>query len=207
MQDGWEIQSKIDKYLLVLYSAISLLIIALSIFWLIYELSPADSAELNDPEVIYDSSESLQNPILQPIFAHIDRKTFLEAPEEEIDIREEEQNAALSEPEGIDGYEPELEQSDIITLENVRITHYCPCAKCCGQWANGITSTGQTAQAGRTVAVDPRIIPYGSTVTIRGHNYIAEDRGPNGRVIDIFIDSHEEALRLGAYITTVEVEL
>lgn len=199
MRSELEIQSKVDKYLLVLYSIISLLAIALAVFGIIHELSPADSILQNDPEVIYDSSKSLQSPILQPIFAHIDRKTFLEALKEEIDIQEEEQNG--------DGYEPELEKSCIITLENVRITHYCPCTKCCGQWANGITSTGRTAQAGHTVAVDPRIIPYGSTVTIRGHSYIAEDRGPNGRVIDIFVDSHEEAIQLGTYITTVEVEL
>lgn len=84
------------------------------------------------------------------------------------------------------------------------LTAYCACAKCCGKWANGITATGTTATEGRTIAVDPDTIPYGSTVTIHfadgsSHSYVAEDCGGaiKGNRIDVFFASHEDALWFG----------
>mgnify|MGYP005784316259 CR=1 FL=1 len=64
---------------------------------------------------------------------------------------------------------------------------YCPCTYCCGK-SNGITATGTQAKAGRTIAVDPKIIPLGSTVIINGREYIAEDTGGGirGYKVDIF---------------------
>ena len=64
---------------------------------------------------------------------------------------------------------------------------YCPCTYCCGK-SNGITATGTIATAGRTIAVDPKIIPLGSTVIINGREYIAEDTGGGirGYKVDIF---------------------
>ena len=79
------------------------------------------------------------------------------------------------------------------------LTAYCPCEKCCGQWANGITSTGTIAKAGRTIAVDPKVIPYGSQVKIGDTVYTAEDCGGaiKGNDIDIYFDSHQLALEFG----------
>lgn len=85
-------------------------------------------------------------------------------------------------------------------LGEFRLTAYCPCAKCCGKWANGITATGTTATEGRTIAVDPALIPYGATVTVyfadgTSHTYTAEDCG--GAIkenrIDVFFDDHQAA--------------
>ena len=78
------------------------------------------------------------------------------------------------------------------------LTAYCPCVICCGN-TRGITSTGTRATAGRTIAVDPRKIPYGSHVVINGRTYIAEDCGGaiKGKRIDIFCNSHSEAIRFG----------
>lgn len=77
-------------------------------------------------------------------------------------------------------------------------TAYCACRECSGCWGNQ-TSTGRTCIAGRTVAVDPQVIPYGSKVTIDGHTYIAEDcgSGVKGYHIDIYFDNHEEATQYG----------
>lgn len=85
-----------------------------------------------------------------------------------------------------------------VYLGRCRVTAYCPCKKCCGK-TDGITATGTLAAQGRTVAVDPKTIPYGSVVEINGHRYIAEDCGGgiNGTNIDIFFDSHQEALVFG----------
>lgn len=88
-------------------------------------------------------------------------------------------------------------------LGEFTLTAYCPCVRCCGK-SDGITATSTTATEGRTIAVDPSIIPYGSTVTIHfadgsSHSYIAEDCGGaiRGNRIDVFFDSHRDALRFG----------
>ena len=90
-------------------------------------------------------------------------------------------------------------------LGNFRITHYCPCSICCGAYANGITATGTVATAGRTIAVSPSEIPYGSKVMINGNIYIAEDCGSgiNNHCIDIYVNDHQEALNKGVYYTDV----
>lgn len=93
------------------------------------------------------------------------------------------------------------------SLGEFKLTAYCPCEKCCGEWADGITYTGTVATAGRTVAVDPRVIPLGSTVRINGHDYIAEDIG--GAIkenrVDVFFDTHQEALQFGVQYADVAI--
>lgn len=93
------------------------------------------------------------------------------------------------------------DESDLVSMGEFKITHYCACAKCCGEWADGITSTGTVATEGRTIAVDPTVIPYGTDVLVRYEDgteamYVAEDCG--GAIkqnrIDIFMDSHQAAL-------------
>jgi 3D (Asp-Asp-Asp) domain-containing protein len=95
------------------------------------------------------------------------------------------------------------------TTTTFKVTAYCPCELCCGQYANGITATGTVATAGRTIAVDPTVIPYGSEVILNGHTYIAEDCGGaiKGNKIDMFFDTHEEALQWGVrYIEGVVIK-
>lgn len=84
-------------------------------------------------------------------------------------------------------------------------TAYCPCRKCCGKWADGITASGTTATAGRTIAVDKKVIPLGTHVLINGVEYVAEDTGVKGKRIDIFFDSHSEALEFGRQKVEVEI--
>ena len=85
------------------------------------------------------------------------------------------------------------------SLGEYTITAYCACELCCGQWADGITYTGTVATEGRTIAVDPGVIPLGSVVEIHGSEYIAEDIGGaiDGNHIDIFFNSHEDAVEWG----------
>ena len=82
------------------------------------------------------------------------------------------------------------------------IAHYCGCADCCGK-SDCITATGTLAKMGRTVSVDPSIIPLGSEVLINGIVYVAEDTGVTGKHIYLYIDSHEQALAMGVYKTEV----
>ncbi len=85
-----------------------------------------------------------------------------------------------------------------LSLGTFQLTAYDACIICCGK-TDGITATGTKAKAGRTIAVDPDIIPYGSKVMIGGHVYIAEDCGSaiKGKKIDVFLPTHDEALRFG----------
>lgn len=91
-------------------------------------------------------------------------------------------------------------------LGNFTITYYCACEICCNK-ADGITSTGTPVIEGQTIAVDPSVIPYGTKVIIGGHVFTAEDCG--GAIkknhIDVYVNSHEEALALG--VTNAEVYL
>lgn len=98
----------------------------------------------------------------------------------------------------------ETTQSSTVLLGRYKLTAYCPCAKCCGKWTNQ-TATGVTPKQGRTIAVDPKIIPYGSKVIINGHTYIAEDCGGaiKGNRIDVFFDSHSVALQFGVQYADV----
>lgn len=85
-----------------------------------------------------------------------------------------------------------------IKKELYDITAYCGCQKCCGK-SDGITATGTKATSRRTIAVDPVKIPYGTEVIIDGHSYYAEDTGNamKGNHIDIYFDTHQEALNFG----------
>lgn len=91
------------------------------------------------------------------------------------------------------------------SLGSFRITHYCPCYACCGSWGGGTTSSGTVPTPGRTIAVDPSVIPLGTRVIINGQVYVAEDTGGaiKGKKIDIFVGSHGGALAAGTYYTEV----
>lgn len=92
----------------------------------------------------------------------------------------------------------ETTKSEFTSLGVFEVTAYCGCEKCCGK-SDGITATGTKAKEGRTIAVDPDIIPYGTVVIINGREYVAEDCGGavNGNVVDIYFDSHTDALKYG----------
>nr|DAW31759.1 MAG TPA: lytic transglycosylase [Caudoviricetes sp.] len=101
-----------------------------------------------------------------------------------------------------------------VFLGEFTITYYCACRMCCGKEESnpnyGITATGTLATEGRTVAVDPSVIPYGTEIRIiypdgEQRTYISEDCGGaiKGNRIDVFMETHEKALKAG--IKTAEV--
>lgn len=122
------------------------------------------------------------------------------APVEVKTVEQAVQLRAIQAPAPVVAVEPEP-----VSLGEFKITHYCACPKCCGKdesdpWY-GITSTGTRATEGRTIAVDPKVIPYGSEVLLRyadgtEHTYIAEDCGGaiKSKRIDVYMDSHRAAL-------------
>lgn len=101
--------------------------------------------------------------------------------------------------------EPKEEGSDGVYLGKFTLTAYCNCKKCCGKWSGGPTASGKMPKAGRTIAVDPKVIPLGSKVIINGKTYTAEDTGSKikKKKIDIYFDSHSEALKFGVQTAKV----
>ncbi|MCC8026798.1 MAG: 3D domain-containing protein [Clostridium sp.] len=86
----------------------------------------------------------------------------------------------------------------LVPLGVFKTTGYCPCKSCSEGWGRH-TSTGAMAASGHTIAVDPRVIPYGSQIMINGVIYTAEDKGGGvkGKHIDIFFDTHGETRQHG----------
>lgn len=106
---------------------------------------------------------------------------------------------------------PEQEQPPIQTVrekEGVKmlVTAYCPCEKCCGQYADGKTSRGRNAWKTFGVAADPKMLPYNTKLVIPGVGIrIVDDTGGAMRQsakkgiyhIDVRFHSHKEALEFG----------
>ena len=93
----------------------------------------------------------------------------------------------------------------VVNGETYKITAYCSCAKCCGK-TTGRTASGTQATAGRTVAA-PAKFAFGTKLNIGGQIYTVEDRGGaiKGNRIDLFVNSHSEALRWGVKYLPVKV--
>jgi 3D (Asp-Asp-Asp) domain-containing protein len=98
------------------------------------------------------------------------------------------------------------------------VSAYCPCSKCCGKWADGITSSGTPAR-GRLVAAPPKYA-FGTDMIIPGYGRAeVQDRGSaiktagqtvNGRRlrydrIALLMPTHSQAIRFGRAKLTVLV--
>ena len=90
--------------------------------------------------------------------------------------------------------EPQETRTRVVT-----VTAYCPCEKCCGAYANGYTATGAIATQGVTIAADPDVFPMGTEIELDGHTYTVQDTGGAiaGYRLDLYFDSHEDALQWG----------
>lgn len=90
------------------------------------------------------------------------------------------------------------------TLKNVTLTAYTAGAESTGKSEGhplyGITASGAKVQEGRTIAVDPKVIPIGWWVYIEGIGLRrAEDTGGaiKGNKIDVFYESESYAKKFG----------
>lgn len=103
----------------------------------------------------------------------------------------------------------------LVSLGEFKLTAYCSCPICCGEWAynrpDGIVygSTGEALTEGYSIAVDPNVIPYGTEVIINGHTYKAQDCGGaiKGNRIDVYFEDHNRALNFGVQYSEVFVKM
>lgn len=119
-----------------------------------------------------------------------------EPPVEEIEVIE-------SEPEQENKYE-------LISLGDFKLTAYCSCKECCGEWAENrgykvLGASNQELISGYSIAVDPKLIPYNTLVVINGELYEAMDCGGSIKRnrIDIYFSDHKEALNFGVQYAEV----
>ena len=80
-------------------------------------------------------------------------------------------------------------------LGNFKLTSYCSCPVCCGVWSGGPTASGAMPVEGRTVAMAD--VPFGTKLIIGGLLYTVEDRGTPYGHVDIYKNSHQDALNFG----------
>lgn len=115
--------------------------------------------------------------------------------------------------------EATIEEEPLAVLDQFLITAYCPCEKCCGIWSaqhpsrqgTGYiqkTATGVIPQEKHTIAADPAVVPFGTVLVIDDQEYVVEDTGAaiKGNRLDIFFESHEEALKWGKQYRIVYVK-
>jgi len=106
--------------------------------------------------------------------------------------------------------EPKQVASEKLYIGEFVITGYCPCAKCCGK-AGQDTASGTKPTAGRTVGADWSVLPAGTEIFIEGLGYRTVEDKPadwiidryNGKIIDVFCNTHEEAKKIGRQVVKV----
>lgn len=104
--------------------------------------------------------------------------------------------------------------SQLVSLGKFKLTAYCSCPICCGEWAykrpNGVVygAIGEELVEGYSIAVDPNVIPYRTEVIINGRTYKAQDCGGaiKGNRIDVYFENHNEALRFGVQYAEVFIK-
>jgi 3D (Asp-Asp-Asp) domain-containing protein len=87
----------------------------------------------------------------------------------------------------------------------MEVTAYCPCVRCCGSRAQGLTASGRhvSFNGGRFVAADTKVLKFNTRLLIPGYADESPvqviDRGGaiKGAKLDVFFPTHEEARKWG----------
>ena len=118
---------------------------------------------------------------------------------------------AVANPQEITPAIPSLESQDKWQIVRMRVTAYCPCAKCCGNSADWITASGHKIQPGEIFVAADKRYPFGTEMIIPGYNddkpVKVLDRGGSihGDHIDIFFTSHQQALNWGVQSLDIQI--
>ena len=135
-------------------------------------------------------------------------------PDESIVKTEPIQSAALALPNKLEEEkkaEPQSEPADKWRTVRMKVTGYCPCSKCCGKHADGITANGHIIQPGDTFVAADKRYSFGTEMVIEGYNngqpVKVLDRGGaiKGNKLDAFFHTHQEALEWGVRYIDVKV--
>jgi len=115
---------------------------------------------------------------------------------------------SFSSPSSVDVVSRNQPAHCIFIEKEFTVTAYCPCKLCCGKWADGYTSSGLKIQLGMKFVAAPKEYPFGTIMEIPSYGKISvEDRGGviKGNKLDVFFDTHEEALQWGVQYLKVKI--
>lgn len=104
-----------------------------------------------------------------------------------------------------------FEQSGKWQTVQMRVTAYCSCPKCCGKYSEGKTACGHKIRPGDAFVAADRKYPFGTEMVIAGYQngqpVKVLDRGGviRGNRLDVYFQSHEEALEWGVKYLDVKV--
>ena len=119
--------------------------------------------------------------------------------------------ALQNKPEEEPKVETNSEPSGEWRIVRMRVTGYCPCSKCCGQYSDGITANGHKIRPGDTFVAADKRYSFGTEMVIEGYNngqtVKVLDRGGaiRGNKLDAFFHTHQEALEWGVRHIDVKV--
>lgn len=109
------------------------------------------------------------------------------------------------------GYAGNVEAANQWKTIQMRVTAYCPCPKCCGNYSDGVTACGHKISPGdRFVAAD-KMYTFGTEIIVPGYKNSEPvkvlDRGGaiRGAKLDVFFGSHQEALEWGVRYLDVKI--
>lgn len=98
-----------------------------------------------------------------------------------------------------------------VVYKRFRVTAYCSCERCCGQFADGITASGYKIRLGDRFVAAPSAMPFGTLLSIEGYAgglaVPVRDRGGaiTGNRLDLYFDTHKEALEWGKKYVEVRI--
>lgn len=110
-----------------------------------------------------------------------------------------------------------IEEPPAVSLGEYTVTAYCSCEKCCGKWAknrkNNIICGASGAELKSGYSVASNSFKFGTVLKIEGFgNVEVQDRTSEhindrygGKIIDIYFDTHEEALEFGKQTKSVYI--
>ena len=95
----------------------------------------------------------------------------------------------------------------------MKVTAYCPCRKCCGRHSDGYTASMHKIHRGDRFVASDKKFSFGTEMIIPGYNHSnpvkIEDRGRliKGNKIDVFFNSHRQAMKWGVKYIDVKVRV
>ncbi|MBN1804713.1 MAG: 3D domain-containing protein [Sedimentisphaerales bacterium] len=107
----------------------------------------------------------------------------------------------------------DTEPSAVWETVRMRVTAYCPCPKCCGEYSDGVTACGHVIQPGDTFVAADRRYSFHTEMLIPGYSNSKPvkvlDRGGaiKGNKLDVFFATHQEALEWGVKFLDVKIRL
>ena len=150
-----------------------------------YEEDSYDTEESGDT---YSEEESSEDTVSEDSYSEDSDSSY----EESTDSSEDTSDSSASDDSQSSSESADSSQGKY--LGNFTLTAYCNFAQCCGT-AGNLTASGTVPTAGRTVAMAG--VPFGTQLLINGNVYTVEDLGTPYGHVDIYCNSHSEALSFG----------